>query len=203
MIKNIKTLTTLIAATGLSLGLSLSSTAQDNETLARGEVVFNTVAGLGCKGCHGEFAEGDLGVGPYIRGATEGAVRAAISGIDAMVAVRTLIDEQGIKDVSAYIESLGSTRIIRTLAKKGRFLPGDTSVPSDSRFQIVVNNVSFQPKTYRSDDIAIDGGELTVAARSTGTIKWTSPVEAGEYKIWCEDCAIDDEYFTINVTSPQ
>lgn len=200
MIKNKTKLTALLASAGLCLSMSVATLAQDDETLARGEQVFNTIAGIGCKGCHGEFAEGDLGVGPYIRGATEGSVRAAISGIDAMVVVRTMIDEQGIKDVSAYMESLGSTRIIRTLAKKGRFLPNSTSVPANSRFQIVVNNVSFQPKTYRSDDLNLDGGKLIVPARTTGTISWVSP-QQGEVKIWCEDCAIEDEYFTINVGS--
>ena len=69
----------------------------DEESLARGEKLFSEIAGLGCKGCHGEFGEGDLGVGPYIRGATEGAIRAAIEGIDTMIVVKSTIDEQGIK----------------------------------------------------------------------------------------------------------
>ena len=58
----------------------------DDTLIKRGELVFNTVANIGCAGCHGAFAEGDLGVGPYIRGASDGAVRAAIEGIGPMVA---------------------------------------------------------------------------------------------------------------------
>ena len=177
----------------------LPSVAQDTdlETLQRGEKVFNEIAGLGCKSCHGEFAEGDLGVGPYIRGASEGTIRAAIEGIDAMVVVKMNIDEQGINDVAAYVNSLGSTSIIRTLAKKGRFLPDSATVAPNSRFQIVINNSSFQPRVYKSEDLGIAQG-TQVAARQTGVISWTSPAK-GSFKLHCDDCKLSDQFFTITV----
>ena len=87
-----------------------------------GRQVFNGVAGIGCKSCHGDFAEGDLGVGPYIRGASEGAIRAAIEGIGEMVAVKTVITDEQVSAVSDYIAHLGTMQVARTLSKRGRFL---------------------------------------------------------------------------------
>lgn len=169
----------------------------DEEAIARGEKLFNELAGLGCKGCHGEFGEGDLGVGPYIRGATEGAVRAAIDGIDTMIVIKSVIDEQGIKDVSEYVNSLGSTRIVRTLAKKGRFLPNTFTVAPNSKFQIVVQNASFQPRVFLSEDLGFGDG-LEIDARTTSGVNWTSPAD-GEIKLWCKNCDLQDEFFTVQV----
>ena len=184
----------VLAIGGLIISVSASA---DDESLARGEKVFNEIAGLGCKGCHGEFAEGDLGVGPYIRGASEGAIRAAIEGIDTMIVVKTTIDEQGIKDVSEYIASLGSTKIVKTLAKKGRFLPDSITVAPGSKFQIVVQNASFQPKMFSSDGLGLEDG-LEIAARKTGGLNWTSP-EQGEFKLWCQNCDLEGQFFTVRV----
>ena len=169
----------------------------DEESLARGEKLFSEIAGLGCKGCHGEFGEGDLGVGPYIRGATEGAIRAAIEGIDTMIVVKSTIDEQGIKDVAEYVNSLGSTQIVRTLAKKGRFLPDSFDVAPNSKFQVVVQNASFQPRVFLSDDLDFGDG-FEIEARKTGGVNWTSPSE-GEVKLSCKDCDLTDQFFTIRV----
>ena len=191
-----KTKITALIAIGLAFFMSPVASA-DEESLARGEKLFNEVAGLGCKGCHGEFGEGDLGVGPYIRGATEGAVRAAIEGIDTMIVVKSSIDEQGIKDVSEYVNSLGSTRIVRTLAKKGRFLPDSFVVAPNSKFQIVVQNASFQPRVFQSEDLGLGDG-LEISARKTGGLDWTSPAE-GEVKLWCKDCDLQDQFFTVRV----
>eukprot|EP00903_Cladosiphon_okamuranus_P004278 g4276.t1 len=141
--------------------------------------------------------EGDLGVGPYIRGATEGAIRAAIEGIDTMIVVKTTIDEQGIKDIAEYIGSLGETQIVRTLAKKGRFLPNEVTVAPGSKLQIAVQNASFQPRAFASDDFELDGG-LDIAARTIGVLSWTSPDE-GEYRLWCDNCDLDDQFFTLLV----
>ena len=181
------------------LAMPFVGQADDTETLQRGEKVFQEIAGLGCKSCHGEYAEGDLGVGPYIRGATEGTIRAAIEGIDAMIVIKSTIDEQSIKDVVAYIGSLGSTAIIRTLSKKGRFLPESLSVPPNSNFQIVINNSSFQAKTFKSVDLGpgmADG--IEIPARKTGGITWQSP-EQGEFKLHCDNCKLADQFFTITV----
>jgi mono/diheme cytochrome c family protein len=69
---------------------------------------FSTVAGVGCTTCHGEYAECDLGVGPYIRGATEGFVHAAVDATNEMVIVMTAITDAEIKAVSAYLVHLGT-----------------------------------------------------------------------------------------------
>lgn len=194
-IHNTQKIVRVIAIVSAAFFISMSASA-DEESLARGEKIFNEIAGLGCKGCHGEFAEGDLGVGPYIRGATEGTIRAAIEGIDTMIVVKSTIDEQGIKDISEYIASLGETQIVRTLAKKGRFLPNEVTVAPGSKLQIAVQNASFQPRAFASDEFLDEGMEIS--ARTTGVLNWTSPGE-GEYKIWCTNCDLENQFFTVRV----
>ena len=176
---------------------TLNNALADDESIARGKIVFDTIAGIGCKTCHGEYGEGDLGVGPYIRGASEGSVRAAIEGIDAMVAVKSVINEEQIVDISNYVISLGATKIVRTMAKRGRFLPDTITVPPASNLQIVINNTSFSPKNFDSEDYDLGEG-MKIDARTTNSFSWTSP-DSGEIKIFCTDCDIEGEYLTVIV----
>ena len=169
----------------------------DDGLIKKGEVVFSTVAGIGCGGCHGAFGEGDLGVGPFIRGATEGSVRAAIEGIGPMIAVKNVIKEDEIKAVSAYVSYLGSTQVARTLNKRGRFLPETFSTRPGTSLQLVINNSGFKPYTYHSDSLGIDS--ITIPARSTGSFLWKAPDEEGSFSLSCTDCKLKDQHFTILV----
>ncbi len=188
---------TVAAISLVALSTAPLTVSADDESIARGKIVFDTVAGIGCKTCHGEYGEGDLGVGPYLRGATEGAVRAAIEGIDAMVAIKNVINEEQTIDVSNYVNSLGATRVVRSMAKRGRFLPDTITVPPESSLRIVINNASFSPKNFASEDFDLDGG-LGIDARTTNSFVWTSP-ESGEFKVYCTDCDIDGEFLTVTV----
>lgn len=178
--------------------VSIVQAGADADLLKKGETVFNTVAGIGCKGCHGDFAEGDLGVGPFIRGASDGSVRAAIEGIGAMVAVKASIKEDEIAAVSAYVNSLGSMQVVRTMAKRGRFLPAELSVHPGTSVQVVVQNASIKPHTFKSDNMGTE--EVAVAARKAGAVTWQAPQEEGTYTLYCTDCKLKDQYFTINVS---
>jgi mono/diheme cytochrome c family protein len=171
--------------------------AEDDGLLAEGARVFNTIAGVGCKTCHGEYGEGDVGVGPYIRGAGEGAIRAAIEATGEMIVVKTVITEDQIKAVAAYVGRLGTMQAARTLAKRGRFLPEDISVRPGTDLQLIVQNSSIQPATFKSDNMDID--DLTVAGRSSGSIEWGAPEDEGEYSLYCIDCKLKDQFFTVRV----
>ena len=170
----------------------------DTALIEQGEKVFDEIAGLGCKGCHGEYGEGDLGVGPFIRGASEGSVRAAIEGIGEMVVVKTAISEADIKAVSAYVSSLGSYQVVRTLAKRGRFLPASLNVYPDTNVQLIIKNSSTKPRTFSSDNMDID--PIQVAGRSTNSLKWQAPGQEGTFTLKCDDCKLKDQFFTIEIS---
>jgi mono/diheme cytochrome c family protein len=185
----------------ISAGFLSPSVAQgdaDSE-LAEGARVFNTIAGVGCKTCHGEYAEGDVGVGPYIRGATEGMIRAAIDATDAMVVITSVISDDEVKAVAAYLGHLGTMQAVRTLAKRGRFLPGEISVRPGTNVQLIIQNASMQKHTFKSDNMSID--DLVIAGRSSGTLEWRAPETEGEFSLYCTDCKLKDQFFTVKVAA--
>ena len=174
-----------------------SALAADAELLAEGARVFNTIAGIGCKTCHGEYAEGDLGVGPFIRGASEATIRATIDATNEMVIIKNTITDDEIKAISAYIGHLGSLQVARTLAKRGRFLPDKFSTRPGTGVQLVIKNSSTSPHTFKSDNMDID--EITIPGRSTGSIEWRAPELEGEYFLYCTNCKLKDQFFTLKV----
>ena len=189
--------TTLIVSYVLLLAASSMAHAGDDELLAEGARVFNTIAGLGCKTCHGEYAEGDLGVGPFIRGATEGTIRASIDATNEMIVVKNVIREEEIKAVAAYIGRLGTMQVVRTLAKRGRFLPAAFSTRPGTGVQLIIKNSSVEPHTFRSDNMGID--DLTIPGRSSGNFEWHTPETEGEFSLYCTDCKLKDEFFDVRV----
>jgi mono/diheme cytochrome c family protein len=182
------------AATG-----SVSNVEYDDPLLAEGKRVFSEVAGVGCKTCHGEYAEGDLGVGVFMRGATEGTIRAAIDAIAEMIVVKNVITEDEIKAISAYVEHLGTMQVARTLAKRGRFIPEEITVNPGSSIQVVIQNSGFQAQTFATDSMGFD--DLTIPARSSGSIEWQAPDQEGEYTLHCTDCKLDGETYTVRVSA--
>ncbi len=183
-----------IASCLLSLNVAQ---ANDENLLAEGARVFNTIAGIGCKTCHGEYAEGDLGVGPFIRGATEATIRATIDATNEMVIIKNTITDDDIKAIAAYIGYLGTLQVARTLAKRGRFLPDNFSTRPGTGLQLVIKNASVSPHTFKSDNMGID--EITIPGRSTGSVEWQAPDAEGEYSLYCTDCKLKDQFFTVKV----
>ncbi|MDH3350184.1 MAG: cupredoxin domain-containing protein [Gammaproteobacteria bacterium] len=171
----------------------------DEALLAEGARVFDEVAGVGCKTCHGEYAEGDLGVGPYIRGATEGAIRAAIDATPEMVVVKNAITADEISAISAYVSYLGTMQVARTLAKRGRFIPSQISIRPGTSVQLVIQNSGIRPYTFRSDNMGVD--DLTIAPRSSGSIEWQTPETEGEHSLYCMDCKLKNQFYTLHVDS--
>ena len=169
------------------------------ELVEQGKVVFNEVAGLGCKSCHGEYAEGDLGVGPFIRGAPEGNIRAAVDAIGEMVAIKVAIEDEEISAVAAYLAELGGMQVARTLAKRGRFLPESMEIYPGTSVQLIIKNSGVAAATFTSDNMGIV--QMTIPGRSTATQPWQAPEEEGSYSLYCTDCKLKDQYYTVNVTS--
>ena len=184
----------LIASALLPLN---AAQASDEDILAEGARVFNTIAGIGCKTCHGDYAEGDLGVGPFIRGATEATIRATIDATNEMVIIKNTITDDDIKAIAAYIGYLGTLQVARTLAKRGRFLPDNFSTRPGTGLQLVIKNASVSPHTFKSDNMGID--EITIPGRSTSSVEWQAPDAEGEYSLYCTDCKLKDQFFTVKV----
>jgi len=182
----------------VTIFLSLGTVqANDDATLAEGARVFNTIAGVGCKTCHGEYAEGDLGVGPFIRGATEATIRATIDANNEMIIIKNSITDDQIKAVAAYLGRLGGLQVARTLAKRGRFLPDEFSTRPGTGVQLVIKNSSISPHTFKSDNLGID--DMTIPGRSTGSIEWQAPDSEGDFSLYCTDCKLKDQFFTVKV----
>jgi len=171
--------------------------ANSDELIEKGKKVYNEVAGIGCKTCHGEYAEGDLGVGPFIRGASEGAIRAAVSAVGEMIVVRQAITEEELKAVAAYLEYLGTLQVVRTLSKRGRFVPKAVEVRPGADLQVIIKNSSIRPHTYTSEGMGIES--MTIQGRSTGTLVWKAPDREGTFTIACTDCRLNEE-LTIKVS---
>ena len=184
----------LIASALLPLN---AAQASDEDILAEGARVFNTIAGIGCKTCHGEYAEGDLGVGPFIRGATEATIRATIEATNEMVIIKNTITDDDIKAIAAYIGYLGTLQVARTLAKRGRFLPDNFITRPGTGLQLVIKNARVSPHSFKSDNMGID--EITIPGRSTGSVEWQAPNAEGEYSLYCTDCKLKDQFFTVKV----
>jgi len=171
--------------------------AGDDGQLAEGARVFDSIAGVGCKTCHGEYGEGDVGVGPYIRGATEGTIRAAIDATAEMIAVKSVITDEEIRAVAAYVGNLGTKQAVRTLVKRGRFLPEEASVQPGTDVQLIIQNSSIRPSTFKSDNMNID--DLTIAGRSSGAVEWRAPGTEGEFSLYCTDCKLKGQFFTVHI----
>lgn len=178
---------------------AVSNIEYDDPLLSEGKRVFSEVAGVGCKTCHGEYAEGDLGVGVFMRGASEGTIRAAIDAIAEMVVVKNVITEDEIKAITAYVAHLGTMPVARTLAKRGRFIPGEITVKPGERVQVVIQNSGFQAYTFASDNMGFD--DLNIPARSSGSIEWQAPDTEGDYTLSCTNCRLKGETYTLRVSS--
>ena len=108
-----------------------------------------------------------------MRGASEGTIRAAIDAIAEMAVVKNVITDDEIKAISAYVEHLGTMQVARTLAKRGRFIPGEITVEPGSSVQVVIQNSGFEAQTFATDSMGFD--DLVIPARSSGSIEWQAP----------------------------
>jgi mono/diheme cytochrome c family protein len=190
----------LCLLTALGLMLVLPARALGGGEAAppdEGARAFREIAGIGCASCHGQFAEGDVGIGPYIRGASEGTIRAAIDAVVEMTVVKAVIEEEEIQAVAEYIRRMGDVQVARTMLKRSVFFPETIQVRPGTPVQVVINNVGFSAALFVSEDMAIDNFE--VGKRSVDAFSWQAPDEVGEFRLFCSSCKVKDQYFTIIV----
>ncbi len=194
-----------ICTTAIFLVVSSSAQSQApaisdaSPQVENGRDIFMTAGGVGCAACHGIFGEGDVGIGPYARGVNRASIDAALESIAEMSFLRSSVRGQSIDDIAAYTEWLGNHQLVKTLAKRGRFIPDSVSVRPNTLIQLVISNASRFPRTFASDDMGI--GEISVDGREVAEIIWTSPSEEGTFTLRCLDCRITDQQLSIQISN--
>ena len=168
----------------------------DMAMVKQGRQIFETIAGVGCKACHGPFAEGK--VGPSNRGVNEETIREALAKIGPMQFLREQLVEKDIKRVAAYTEWMGRHMLDKSLLKRGRFIPDVISVYPGTPVQLVIENTGSEPATLAADGLSVPAP--TIPARDTASIVWTAPEAEGKSTVACSDCKIKDGLLTIEVT---
>jgi mono/diheme cytochrome c family protein len=168
----------------------------DMTMVEQGRQIFETIAGVGCKACHGSFAEGK--VSPSNRGVNEATIREALAKIGPMQFLREQLADEDIKRVAAYTEWMGQHMLVKSLLKRGRFIPDAISVYPGTPVQLVIENTGSEPATLAADGISV--AAHTIAARDSASIVWTAPEIEGKSTIACSDCKIKDGSLTIEVT---
>ena len=176
----------------------LAAAQTTEEMIKAGEKVFRTVAEIGCASCHGDYAEGDKGIGPYNRGVGEEKIRAAINSIEAMEFLKEEIHDREIKQIAAYYYWLGELQLVKTLAKRGRFIPDSVQVYPGTKIQLVINNSSPFPRSFASGNMGIK--PLTVPGRESSYLVWDAPQEERVFTLSCTNCRIKDQALSIEIT---
>jgi cytochrome c553 len=189
-------LVTASAAVAL-FAVNLPAIAGDKSDLVeQGRQIFETVAGVGCKACHGPFAEGK--VGPTNRGVNEATIREALDKVGPMQFLREQLHDEDIKRVAAYTEWMGQHLLVKLLLKRGRFIPDAITVHPGTPVQLVIENTGSEPATLAADGMQL--AARTIPARDVVSIVWTAPQAEGKSTIACSDCKIKDGSLTIEVT---
>lgn len=197
----------LMAATATTLALAVVSGPQpaaladevpDKLLIEKGREVFLTAGGVGCIACHGRYAEGDTGIGPYNRGVGEPVIRAALESVEAMKLLPGELSDAQIKQIAAYYQWLGQLKLVKTLIKRGRFVPEHLEIHPGTRIQLVLNNASTASRLFISDNMGI--GPVTVEGRQAVDVVWEAPQKEGLYTLACADCELADQKLTIEVT---
>jgi cytochrome c553 len=180
-----------LAATGLP-----AFADEQLDMVEQGRQIFETVAGIGCKACHGPFAEGK--VGPTNRGVNEATIREALAKIGPMQFLREQLHDEDIKRIAAYTEWMGRHLLVKALLKRGRFIPDAVSVYPGTPVQLVIQNTGSEPATLTADGMPV--ATPTIPARDAVSIVWTAPETEGKSMLACSDCKIKDGALTIEVT---
>jgi mono/diheme cytochrome c family protein len=186
------------AIAGLTLALTdLPALAGEQPGLVeQGRQIFETVAGIGCKACHGPFAEGK--VGPTNRGVNEATIREALAKIGPMQFRREQLGDEDIRRVAAYTKWMGRHLLVKALLKRGRFIPEAVSIYPGTPVQLVIENTGSEPATLAAYGIQV--ASPTIPARDIVSIVWTAPQTEGKSSLACSDCKIKDGTLTIEVT---
>ena len=189
----------MAAMTTVAALAAAPAVAADGDRMAveKGREVFLTAGGVGCGFCHGPYAEGNVGIGPYNRGFGEAAIRAALETVEAMRFLRDELTDAQIRLVARYYEWLGRLQLVKSVAKGGRFLPNRIEIHPGTEIQLVVTNAAASPHTFAGEDMGI--GPVTVEGGVDMGVVWKAPESEGSFSLKCLDCALGDQELVVDV----
>ena len=190
-----KTLATAAPAAPEKVDLTPSERAM----VGKGHDLFISAGDVGCAGCHGRYAEGDLGIGSYNRGFSEVSIRRALKTVGSMAFLADELGETGIKQIAAYYKSLAHTQLVKAVVVRGLVVPQEVKIHPGTAVQLVISNTGNAPRTFISGPIGL--GRITVPAKGAVDLAWTAPNYTGTFHITCVDCPYRGQELTIRVTS--
>jgi len=203
--KKFPMITVAVMAAGIHAVLLLSTMSgalaaeqPDMGLIKKGRHISDTVAGVGCKGCHGAYGEGDVGTGPYNRGVNLSKISAAISGVKQMEFLKKELKPDDIVALGAYYSWLGTMQLVKTIVKRGRFMPDKVEVYPGTAVQLVINNTSTAALSFSSDDMGLK--TFTVPGREVVDMVWNAPETERPYSLQCPECIVKDKSLTFVVT---
>ncbi len=168
----------------------------DPASVARGQKLYETAGGVGCKACHGSYGEGKIG--PTNRGVNEATIREALAKIGAMQFLKEQLTDGDIPQLAAYTEWMGRHMLVRALLKRGRFIPESVSVYPGTLVQLIIENTASEPSTINGEQIVAH--PQTIPPRDSASLEWTAPQTEGKFTVSCGDCKIRDGLLTIEVS---
>lgn len=183
------------------LGSSAEARSADDQPNAKlvekGKTISRTVAGIGCAGCHGRFGEGDVGIGPYIRGVGLSKIQAAVAAVSQMQIVKTQLNPEDINAVAEYYSWVGQHQLVKALVKRDRFVPDAVDVYPGTAVQFAINNSGQAPRKFASQNM--DVAEFQVPGKEVYDFFWHAPEREGAYTLRCVDCLDQGQGLNINV----
>lgn len=178
----------LVASSVVAAGVVLADESMDMDAVRKGREAFLTAGGVGCAACHGRYAEGDVGIGPYNRGVNETAIRTAMRSVPPMFFLQREMTDEKIRQIATYYRWLGELQLVKSLSKRGRFIPDTVAVYPGTPVQLAVKNASSKPHTFGSESMEIK--PFRIKGRDFGDVVWLAPVKEGVFEFSCTDCRI-------------
>lgn len=172
----------------------------DDELVAIGRNIFEfTAGGVGCAACHGDFAMGDLGNAPNVRGATAEKIKGGLAAVGQMAFLNGQISDDDITAVAEYLRYLATLTPAETRRLRGVFDPTEVRFPVATAAQLIVDNGDRSACTFEVPDSGIEPKEI--ARRDAADFIWTTPQEPATFT---GACAEDPENtVTIIVEAPE
>src|SRR5260370_9748958 len=152
-------------------GVPAHADEPDPASVARGQNLYGTAGGVGCKACHGSYGEGKMG--PTNRGVNEATIREALAKIGAMQFLKEQLNDGDIPQLAAYTERMGRHMLVRALLKRGRFIPESVSVYPGTLVQLIIENTASEPSTINGEQIAAH--PQTIPPLDSASLEWTPP----------------------------
>ena len=172
--------------------------AQDNDPAefpAKGLAIFREAGGMGYSACHGEYALGDLQIGPNIRGVDETRIHGALDTLDVMAFLVPLLSDDDISAVAEYLQYLGTLEPVSITLRRSTFDPSEVTVPTGTAVQLIINNRDRAECTFTIDGAGLE--PTVLAGRAMGNVVWTTPAEAASFVALCNEKP--DQLLTVTV----